>query len=95
MPGLELPLRIIDQPGGPVIRCLCGVESAVVRAGPPAGAAPVIRAAHGARVMARAVGPGTTPADVLRMVLHARRCVAGRNRQREATPPLPETSPVP
>ena len=29
----ELPLRVIDQPGGAVIRCLCGRELATLRRG--------------------------------------------------------------
>jgi hypothetical protein len=66
-PG-ELPLRIVDQPGGAVIRCLCGAEAATLR-----------RAVTPTRAMRSAVqlnqlSPDVTPAAVLMMILHARKC---------------------
>jgi hypothetical protein len=80
----ELPLRIIDQPGGIIIRCLCGAEAAVVK---PAttGAAAIVRAAHSQRVANRGLSPDLTPAAVLRMALHAQQCLPGRNKATELT----------
>jgi hypothetical protein len=62
----ELPLRIDDTPGGPVIRCLCGVEAAVMD---PPRAQPAIR--H--------VVPDASPAALLLMVMHAKKCTRGQN----------------
>ena len=69
----ELPLRIIDQPGGPVIRCLCGVESARVTAASD-GAAPIVRAARRLSAPARGLAPDVSPGALLRMVAHAKAC---------------------
>lgn len=71
----ELPLRIIDQPGGAVIRCLCGAEAATLR-----------RGITPTRAMRRAVqlnqlSPDVTPAAVLIMILHARACPGALYRQ--------------
>lgn len=66
-----LPLRIIDQPGGPVIRCLCGAEGAVLRAGLANRSMTGLRGSGPA--LSRA-SPDLTPAAVLRMILHARNC---------------------
>jgi hypothetical protein len=66
-----LPLRIIDQPGGPVIRCLCGAEAAVIRAGLSNSTMTGLRGSGPALSHA---GPDLTPAAVMRMVLHAKGC---------------------
>ena len=72
----ELPLRIIDQPGGAVIRCLCGMELARMRKGVVAG-----------QLMARTVGanrgqvqlsPDITERGLLIMVAHAGQCDRGK-----------------
>jgi hypothetical protein len=78
----ELPLRIIYQPGGITIQCLCGAESAVVKPAATASAA-IIRANRGMSRTNRALSPDGTPAGLLRMALHARSCLVARNRQAE------------
>ncbi|HEV2375173.1 MAG TPA: hypothetical protein VGS19_23815 [Streptosporangiaceae bacterium] len=77
-----LPLRVIDQPGGLVIRCLCGAESAVVRPSSELSVA-VVRASHGVGTLNRGVSPDVSPAAVVRMAAHAKTCVPGRNRALE------------
>lgn len=69
----ELPLRIIDQPGGPVIRCLCGAEAAIVYPA-ASGTAAIITANRGTGVRNRGLSPDLTPAAVLRMVAHVKAC---------------------
>lgn len=60
----ELPLRIDDAPGGCVIRCLCGAEAAVMRPG----------------IVASWQGQSDpSAAGLLRMVLHAKKCLVGVN----------------
>jgi len=59
-----LPLRIDDVPGGAVIRCLCGAEAAVM--------------APGIADQWRGVSDPSS-AGLLRMVLHAKRCLRGQN----------------
>jgi hypothetical protein len=61
----ELPLRIDDAPHGAVIRCLCGAEAAVMRPG-------IVDQWRGTA--------DPSAAGLLRMVLHAKRCLIGRNR---------------
>ncbi len=79
----DLPLRIAETPGGYVIRCLCGAESATVKASAePAGA--IVRAARGSAVANRGISPDVSPAAVLRMALHAKRCLPARNRALES-----------
>jgi hypothetical protein len=68
----ELPLRIDEDPDGPVIRCLCGAEAAVMD---PPRAVPAIR--HSV--------PDASPAALLRMVLHAKACQRGQYEQLEQT----------
>jgi hypothetical protein len=80
----ELPLRIIDQPGGLVIRCLCGAEAAVVKPAPPVAA--IVRAGHSMRRTNRTLSPDGTPAAVLRMALHAQQCLPGHNKAAELAP---------
>jgi hypothetical protein len=60
----ELPLRIYDAPGGCVIRCLCDAEAGLMRPGM-------------ADMWLGQSDP--TAAGLLRMVLHAKRCLIGRN----------------
>lgn len=62
----ELPIRILDREAGPVIACLCGTEAAVMA---PPGVSPQTVAA----------AADVSPVALLRMILHARQCVAGRN----------------
>jgi hypothetical protein len=60
----ELPLRIWDAPGGAVIRCLCGAEAAVMRPS----------------IMAQWKGQADpSAAGLLRMQLHAQRCLIGKS----------------
>lgn len=61
---VELPLRVIQVDGNPVLRCLCGAELAAVRG-------------HNLQLE-------FSPAGLLRMVLHARRCTGAR---RDTPPP--------
>jgi hypothetical protein len=68
----ELPLRIIDQPGGATVRCLCGAEAATLR-----------RASTGMLRMRGAVSlpglsPDVSPAGLLMMIAHAKQCERGR-----------------
>jgi hypothetical protein len=72
----ELPLRVYDQPGGAVVRCLCGLELARMRKG-----------VEGGRLMARTtgmnrgqvqLGPDVTTPGLLAMVVHASACKTGR-----------------
>ena len=56
---VELPLRIVEVGGNPILRCLCGAELAAVRG-------------HNLQVE-------FSPAGLLRMVLHARRCAASKS----------------
>ena len=67
----ELPLRIIDQPGGPVIRCLCGAEASVIRKSTANNSMIGLRASGPSRPL---LGPDLSPAAVLMMVAHAQAC---------------------
>lgn len=60
----ELPLRVDDAPGGALIRCLCGAEAAVMRPG-------ILDQWRGTA--------DPSAAGLLRMVLHAKRCLPGQN----------------
>ena len=64
MTPAELPLRVDDAQRGAVIRCLCGAEAAVMRPGP-------------VDLWRGTADPSA--AGLLRMVLHAKRCLIGRN----------------
>jgi len=66
-----LPLRIIDQPGGPVIRCLCGAEAAVAR---PALANRGMVGLRSSGPRIERLRPDLSPHAVLSMVIHAKRC---------------------
>ena len=69
----ELPLRIVDQPGGAVIRCLCGRELAQVRR---RSAADIVRPTSG-RYEARSLAglsPDISAAGLAVMVAHALQC---------------------
>lgn len=70
----EMPLRIDDSPAGPVIRCLCGAEAAVMD--PPRAQRPT-----------RHSVPDASPAALLRMVLHAKNCERARYLQLEEARP--------
>lgn len=60
----ELPLRIDDAPGGAIVRALCGAEAAVLRPG----------------IAAMWKGESDpSAAGLLRMVLHAKRCLVCQN----------------
>jgi len=71
----ELPLRIVHQPGGAVIRCLCGRELASVRRG---SAASLVRPSgrYEARSLAL-LSPDITANGLAIMVAHALTCNAG------------------
>ena len=71
----ELPLRILYQPGGPVIVCLCGREASVVRRGTVNESMTGLRSSGSARTL---LGPDVSPAAVLMMIAHARACWAAR-----------------
>ena len=70
------PLLIVDRPGGPVIQCLCGAESAVIRNGLANRDMVGLRSSGPAQAHASA---DLTGAGVMRMVLHAKSCVRGQN----------------
>lgn len=78
----ELPLRVVDAPGGPVLRCLCGAESAVIRSGLANSTMTRLRSSGPAMPHASA---DLTPAAVMRMILHAKNCLRGSNLQLERT----------
>ncbi len=67
-----LPLRIVDQPGGAVIRCLCGAELATLRRG--LTELPGMRSA----VYMPHLSPDVTARGLLVMVVHAKACAAGQ-----------------
>ncbi len=71
----ELPLRIIDQPGGAVIRCLCGAELAALKRGLAGGVA--FARTAGANPAQGKLSPDVSPAGLLIMVSHAQRCQRG------------------
>jgi hypothetical protein len=73
MMAAELPLRVDDAAGGAVIRCLCGAEAAVMRPGP-------LDSWRGTA--------DPSAAGMLRMVLHAKRCLTGRNLMAAVPPPV-------
>jgi hypothetical protein len=73
--GEELPVRIIDQPGGAILRCLCGLEAARLVKSTANYSMIGLRSSGPAR---HAVGADLSPAAVLAMVLHARGCERGR-----------------
>ena len=76
MTGHALPLVFIDQPGGIVIACLCGAEATTVRNGLANDTMTGLRSSG--QSMQR-LAADVSPAGVLRVVLHARKCVPGRN----------------
>jgi hypothetical protein len=76
MADRELPLRIVETATGPAIKCLCDAESAILRLGVANSTMTGLRSSGRAMPAARA---DLTPAGVLRMILHAQRCVAGQN----------------
>lgn len=71
----ELPIRVIDQPGGPVLRCLCGAESSTLRRGTVNRSMPGLRGSGPAQLRA---GPDMSPAALVIMAAHARSCERGR-----------------
>jgi predicted alpha/beta-fold hydrolase len=73
----ELPLRIVDQPGGAVIRCLCGHELATLRRG-VTGLTGMRRDAYLPHL-----APDITAAGLVVMVAHAKACAEGRRRAAE------------
>lgn len=66
----ELPLRIIDQPGGAVIRCLCGRELATLRRG--LTEIPGMRSA----VSLPHLSPDVSVHGLVIMIAHAKACRA-------------------
>ena len=70
---IVLPLQFIDQPGGTVIRCLCGAELALAQRGLANELLRLRQSAYRTHM-----GPDLSPAGVLRMTLHARNCSRGR-----------------
>jgi len=69
----ELPLRIIDQPGGATIRCLCGRELASIRKG--LVAEHILIRENRARAH---LSPDITARGLAIMVAHAISCDRGR-----------------
>jgi hypothetical protein len=73
----ELPLRIVQQHGGAIIRCLCGRELATIRRG---SAAELIRRPSGRTTMdVRSIpllSPDITAHGLAIMVAHALTCDA-------------------
>ncbi len=77
----ELPLRIIDTGRGIIVRCLCGAESATLRRATVNTSMPGLRSSGAAMTHA---SPDLTPAGILRMAVHAKNCLRGRNNAQEA-----------
>lgn len=73
----ELPLRIIDQPGGATIRCLCGMELARMRKGVAAGPR-LARTGGGVNRGMAQLSPDLTAAGLIVMVSHAQQCQSGQ-----------------
>ena len=71
----ELPIRVIDQPGGATLRCLCGTELATLRKGLVAGQA-LARTTGINRGQAQ-LAPDVTAAGLLVMIGHAMGCRQG------------------
>lgn len=74
-PARELPLRIVDQHGGAIIRCLCGRELATIRRG-SAGQnirRPSGRTSYEAKSLAT-LSPDITAYGLAVMVAHALSC---------------------
>jgi hypothetical protein len=71
----ELPVRIIEEPGGGmIIVCLCGAEAAVMRRGLDDGELLRLRQS-GYRTQIRS---DLTPAGLITMIIHARKCQRAR-----------------
>jgi hypothetical protein len=75
----ELPLRIVNQPGGAVVRCLCGRELATLRRGNASARLrrPAGRNTYEARGIAL-LSPDITAHGLAVMVAHALTCEAGQ-----------------
>ena len=73
----QLPLIVVDQPGGATIRCLCGAEPATLRRGLAVGLQMARTGTGQNRGRARLAADLTTP-GLLMMVLHAGRCKRGQ-----------------
>jgi len=69
----ELPLRVVDQPGGAVIRCLCGRELAAMRRGLATGRL-AARSGSGINRGQVHLSPDLTIHGLLVMVAHAMSC---------------------
>lgn len=72
--GKVLPLEIVDQPGGAVIRCKCGRELAQVRR--RSAVARIAAPRHGSYDAPAVIGlaPDITAAGLAVMVAHAKQC---------------------
>jgi hypothetical protein len=70
LPG-ELPLRVIDQPGGAILRCLCGLETARLVKSTVNDSMTGLRSSGPARPR---LSPDLSPAAILAMVVHAESC---------------------
>ena len=70
----ELPLRIVSQPGGAVLRCLCGLEACRLVRSTVNNSMTGLRSSGAARPR---LSPDLSPAALLAMVVHAQAC-AGR-----------------
>jgi hypothetical protein len=71
----ELPLRIVNQPGGAVVRCLCGRELASIRRGSTANLIrqPAGRSQREARAIS-VLSPDLTVYGLAIMTAHALTC---------------------
>jgi hypothetical protein len=71
----ELPVRVLQRPGGGVvIACLCGAESAVLRSGLANTLTGLRRSSCRPQL-----GTDLSPAGMARMILHAQGCLRGQN----------------
>jgi hypothetical protein len=79
----ELPLRIVDLGQGPLIRCLCGAEYAVVYRSTANNTMLGLRSSGPPRPNLK---PSVAPQSIMGMIAHALQCETGKLRMAQETP---------
>lgn len=69
--GIRLPLAVYEQPGGFVLRCDCGAETALVR---QSTVNHTMTRLGGSGPRRPRLSPDVGPAAVLAAIMHARAC---------------------